>query len=638
MPQASDGACCKKTKAVALELKTSAKFNLYPDREVEFWSYSNRQGQIKNLGEVCLKGMTMTAFNLQVDKGKNEEINFKSEFCDVQMEIDGGFKNLDFQLIQRELSARNLYDGAIDGIMGPKACKGFLLYLKYILRKTENTYTKKDHYRTRTYLMGSRKRENGNFFLEASFGELPQNERVKIQEKLSQLNFYTLTIDGLFGAGTEKAIEKYSQNFFKEKTYNEMEKASLLLQHIIEASCYSNATICSDDEICTQATDLKNGRRLWDTKKYSERFIVEAEKRGLSCDVFQETAISTKRASGKETRVQNNKDAKVKVSVLYEHYYSFDPYECAFKATYDMLGLDSSSKDITFYFSPDEQKYLADLKLIDKDSFLNTFSNNLKFEPIEGSICKPKDLQNNINFEQLLDGNLEILGLELVLTNSEPGSSSEPDASVSANEENGIDLLDFLNKQEKPEQFDQNPVEKSQLDQQLNEAVAAQQAAEEALRFKNQELKNSDAKLLKAQRKSDLLNQQVLSLRQELAEIEELLAISQEKSTESDAQLQNLGNRLNAALARAASEQRRRLKLEEAERQRLEAEKTTIDNERKRLEALANDLQNDKVRWSAREKVINKQLRELRKSLEEALTRAAMEQAKRLKLEQQLVD
>jgi chemotaxis protein MotB len=178
----------------------------------------------------------------------------------------------------------------------------------------------------------------------------------------------------------------------------------------------------------------------------------------------------------------------------------------------------------------------------------------------------------------------------------------------------------------------------SDVDNRLNEAVAAQQAAEEALRFKNQELKNSDAKLLKAQRKSDLLNQQVLSLRQELAEIEELLAISQEKSTESDAQLQNLGNRLNAALARAASEQRRRLKLEEAERQRLEAEKTTIDNERKRLEALANDLQNDKVRWSAREKVINKQLRELRKSLEEALTRAAMEQAKRLKLEQQLVD
>jgi len=544
--------------------------------------------------------------------------------CGIKMGIDGGFKNLDFQLIQRELLARNLYDGAIDGIMGPKACKGFLLYLKYILRKTENTYTKKDHYRTRTYLMGSREREKGNFFLEVSFLDLSKNERVKIQEKLSQLNFYTLTIDGLFGAGTEKAIEKYSQNFFKEKTSNKMEIAPLLLQHIIQASCYSNTAICSDDEICTQATDSKNGHLLWDTKKYADRFIVEAQKRGLSCNVFQETAISTKRVSGKEIPEQNNKDAKVKLSVLHKQYYSFDPYECAFKATYNMLGLDSPSEDITFYFSPDEKKYLADLKLIDKDSFLNTFSNNLKFETIEGSICKPKDLQNNINFEQLLDGNLEILGLELVLTNSEPGSSSEPDASVSANEENGINLLDFLNKQNELEQFDQNPVEKSQLDQQLNEAVAAQQAAEEALRFKNQELKNSEANLLKAQRKSDLLNQQVLSLRQELVEIEELLAISEEKDVESQAQLQNLGNRLNAALARAASEQRRRLKLEEAERDL--------------LETLANDLQNDNVRLSSREKVLSNQLRELSESLNEALVRAAMEQAKRLKLEQQLVD
>ena len=129
-----------------------------------------------------------------------------------------------------------------------------------------------------------------------------------------------------------------------------------------------------------------------------------------------------------------------------------------------------------------------------------------------------------------------------------------------------------------------------------------------------------------------------MSLRQELVEMEELLAISEEKSTESEAQLQNLGKRLNAALAQAASEQRRRLKLEEAERQRLEAEKATIDNERKRLETLANDLQNDNVRLSSREKVLSKQLRELTESLNEALIRAAMEQAKRLKLEQQLVD
>jgi len=554
--------------------------------------------------------------------------------CGIKMEVDGGFKNLDFQLIQRELSARNLYDGAIDGIMGPKACKGFLLYLKYILRKTENTYTKKDHYRTRTYLMGSRKREKGNFFLKASFLELPKNERVKIQEKLSQLNFYTLTIDGLFGAGTEKAIEKYSQNFFKEKTYNEMEKAPLLLQHIIEASCYSNAAICSDDEICTQATDLKNGLRLWDTKKYSERFIVEAEKRGLSCDVAEEIDL------GAELTAESERDIEAKTSITFSvdhsNEYVFDPYECGFKASYVMPDKDALPEETIFYYNPNENKYLAKLELNLGNKPSETIGLTFEFEDLEGSFCKPLDLTYSSNFNISSRKIIHKLNVSLVKSDVEVEllqkeklpNNDEPQGDRSLSDLLGLD----------GENYTEGNEASSDVDNRLNEAVAAQQAVEEELRVKNKELKNSEANLLKAQRKSDLLNQQVLSLRQELVEMEELLAISEEKSTESEAQLQNLGNRLNAALARAASEQRRRVKLEEAERQLLEAEKAIIDNERKRLETLVNELQNDKVRWSAREKVLNKQLREFKESLNEALTRAAMEQAKRLKLEQQLVD
>lgn len=558
--------------------------------------------------------------------------------CGIKMEVDGGFKNLDFQLIQRELSARNLYDGAIDGIMGPKACKGFLLYLKYILRKTENTYTKKDHYRTRTYLMGSREREKENFFLEASFLELPQNERVKIQEKLSQLNFYTLTIDGLFGAGTEKAIDKYSQNFFKEKTSNEMEKAPLLLQHIIEASCYSNAAICSDDEICTQATDLKNGLRLWDTKKYSERFIVEAEKRGLSCDVAEEIDLGAELTA--ELTAESERDIEAKTSITFSvdhsNEYVFDPYECGFKASYVMPDKDALPEETIFYYNPNENKYLAKLELNLGNKPSETIGLTFEFEDLEGSFCKPLDLTYSSNFNISSRKIIHKLNVSLVKSDVEVellpkeklANKDEPQGDRSLSDLLGLD----------GENYTEGNEASSDVDNRLNEAVAAQQAVEEELRVKNKELKNSEANLLKAQRKSDLLNRQVLSLRQELVEMEELLAISEEKSTESEAQLQNLGNRLNAALAQAASEQRRRLKLEEAERQRLEAEKAIIDNERKRLETLANDLQNDKVRWSAREKVLSKQLRELSESLNEALIRAAMEQAKRLKLEQQLVD
>ncbi|MDA9855993.1 OmpA family protein [Paracoccaceae bacterium] len=88
-----------------------------------------------------------------------------------------------------------------------------------------------------------------------------------------------------------------------------------------------------------------------------------------------------------------------------------------------------------------------------------------------------------------------------------------------------------------------------------------------ALQQRHEKLEQeSDEQLLKAKRQTAALNRQAIALRQQLAKVSDLLEISEEKDIESQAQLQNLGNRLNAALARAASEQRRRLKLEEAER------------------------------------------------------------------------
>ncbi len=129
----------------------------------------------------------------------------------------------------------------------------------------------------------------------------------------------------------------------------------------------------------------------------------------------------------------------------------------------------------------------------------------------------------------------------------------------------------------------------TQLDAHKQQKVLLQQA-QQTLLDTSQELQQSDAQLLKAERLAAALNQQVAALRQQLAKVSDLLEISEEKDIESQAQLQNLGNRLNAALARAASEQRRRLKLEEAERQRLEAEKLKLEAERDLLASQAEDL------------------------------------------------
>ena len=129
----------------------------------------------------------------------------------------------------------------------------------------------------------------------------------------------------------------------------------------------------------------------------------------------------------------------------------------------------------------------------------------------------------------------------------------------------------------------------TQLDARAQQEILLQQA-QQTLLDKSQELQKSDAQLLKAERQAAALNQQVTALRQQLAKVSDLLEISEEKDVESQAQLQNLGNRLNAALARAASEQRRRLKLEEAESQRLEAEKLKLEAERDLLASQAEDL------------------------------------------------
>ena len=106
--------------------------------------------------------------------------------------------------------------------------------------------------------------------------------------------------------------------------------------------------------------------------------------------------------------------------------------------------------------------------------------------------------------------------------------------------------------------------------------------------------------LIEAAKQQELLNQQVSILRAELGKLQELLALSEQKDADSQIQLQNLGNRLNAALARAASEERKRRKLEEVERIRLEAEAKKLEAERNQLADQAQDLANYKSEFFGR--------------------------------------
>ena len=85
--------------------------------------------------------------------------------------------------------------------------------------------------------------------------------------------------------------------------------------------------------------------------------------------------------------------------------------------------------------------------------------------------------------------------------------------------------------------------------------------------------------LLKAERQIALLSHKLSEVRKQLGKLEELLSLSEEREQEQKAQLKNVGSRLNQALASLAGEERKRRKLEESERKRLEEEIGKLTNQ-----------------------------------------------------------
>ena len=142
----------------------------------------------------------------------------------------------------------------------------------------------------------------------------------------------------------------------------------------------------------------------------------------------------------------------------------------------------------------------------------------------------------------------------------------------------------------------------------LNEKEILLQMAQAQLQEKSKELSETSDGLLKSQRETALLNQQVLELRRQLSSLQSILALSEEKDREDEIQLQNLGNRLNAALARVASEERKKRQLEQSLRIEIEAKLNEIT-------------------------ILNSKLNASEVELERAETKAQVEEDKRIKLE-----
>jgi chemotaxis protein MotB len=135
-------------------------------------------------------------------------------------------------------------------------------------------------------------------------------------------------------------------------------------------------------------------------------------------------------------------------------------------------------------------------------------------------------------------------------------------------------------------------VDETALRDRLAAALAAQVEAEAGvtdaerdarlLAQANASLQEEEAKSAEGLRRIAVLNEQIAAMRNQLGSLQALLDQSTAEDLAAQVQLEALGSQLNTALARVASEQRRRAELEEAERRRLEAE--TEDLERFRSE------------------------------------------------------
>ncbi|WP_373051143.1 peptidoglycan -binding protein [Thalassovita aquimarina] len=140
--------------------------------------------------------------------------------------------------------------------------------------------------------------------------------------------------------------------------------------------------------------------------------------------------------------------------------------------------------------------------------------------------------------------------------------------------------------------------DKTSLQERLAKALAAKLAAEQAAdenlseaerqaalaAAANKALSQEKAISTEAQRQQALLNQQIAALRTQLGSLQALLDDYKQRDAVAKVRIENLGSDLNAALARAAAEERKRRQLEEAERLRLEEEKRRLEAEKKDLE------------------------------------------------------
>ena len=191
----------------------------------------------------------------------------------------------------------------------------------------------------------------------------------------------------------------------------------------------------------------------------------------------------------------------------------------------------------------------------------------------ESNLALAAALSQRENLKQELDDTKQSLGTKLTAALGEKSEIKKNNTELRKNLENALIA-----------RLAADALTRSNLEEAKRKQLLLSQAERE---IENQANKNKKTKeeLIKAERQTALLNQQLSEVRKQLGELDLLLSHTKKRDQEQKVQLKNVGSRLNQALASLASEERKRRKLEENERKRLEEENNTLTNQ---AEELAN--------------------------------------------------
>ena len=148
---------------------------------------------------------------------------------------------------------------------------------------------------------------NQQISFENVFKILSLKKRKKIQAILKLEDYYFGTIDGAWGAKTKNALLNYTSNNNLDSSpigvlsYPEVLR---LLNGILgtKTSSLSEAIPQSlltwaDNSVCNRAIQVRNGKKAWDINSSYQKYVNEAKRRELSCDVSSDSSSSSSATS-----------------------------------------------------------------------------------------------------------------------------------------------------------------------------------------------------------------------------------------------------------------------------------------------------------------------------------------------------